>query len=85
MLEVPIVNRNPNELADYCNQLKQRKVEVIIAGAGMATRLPGTIAAYMEYHIPNSRSGLTLGGIFPCFRCLTFHNQNTDRMSGPIC
>jgi 5-(carboxyamino)imidazole ribonucleotide mutase len=52
VLSVISADRNPGKLADYCNQLKKQEVEVIIAGAGMAARLPGTIAAHMKYHIP---------------------------------
>ena len=51
-LSVISADRNPGKLTDYCDQLKKQGVEVVIAGAGMAARLPTTIAAYMRYHIP---------------------------------
>lgn len=39
------VHRCPNESYEYAESLKQRKVKVIIAGAGGAAHLPGVFAA----------------------------------------
>lgn len=38
-------HRTPDRFFDYANDLKQRKVKVIIAGAGGAAHLPGMFAA----------------------------------------
>jgi 5-(carboxyamino)imidazole ribonucleotide mutase len=51
-LSIISADRNPGKLTDYCDQLKNQGVSVIIAGAGMAARLPATIAAQMKYHTP---------------------------------
>jgi 5-(carboxyamino)imidazole ribonucleotide mutase len=37
-------HRNPKTLTEYVSQLKNRHIEVIIAGAGKAAHLPGVIA-----------------------------------------
>lgn len=39
------VHRCPNEAFEYANELKERNVKVIIAGAGGAAHLPGIFAA----------------------------------------
>ncbi|WP_462186408.1 MULTISPECIES: 5-(carboxyamino)imidazole ribonucleotide mutase [unclassified Frankia] len=38
-------HRAPRTLADYVGQLRARDISVVIAGAGLAAALPGTIAA----------------------------------------
>ena len=38
-------HRAPHELADYCDSARDRGIEVIIAGAGLAAALPGCVAA----------------------------------------
>lgn len=38
-------HRAPHELADYCATARDRGIKVIIAGAGLAAALPGSIAA----------------------------------------
>ncbi len=38
-------HRTPDELADYCRAARDRGLQVIIAGAGLAAALPGSIAA----------------------------------------
>lgn len=38
-------HRTPDELADYCRTALDRGLQVIIAGAGLAAALPGSIAA----------------------------------------
>ena len=37
-------HRNPQTLNEYVSQLKDRHIEVVIAGAGKAAHLPGVIA-----------------------------------------
>lgn len=38
-------HRTPDELAEYCRTARDRGVKVIIAGAGLAAALPGSVAA----------------------------------------
>lgn len=38
-------HRAPRELAEYCEQAEDRGIKVVIAGAGLAAALPGTVAA----------------------------------------
>jgi 5-(carboxyamino)imidazole ribonucleotide mutase len=38
-------HRAPHELAKYCADARERGLKVIIAGAGLAAALPGTVAA----------------------------------------
>lgn len=38
-------HRAPRELAEYCEQAEERGIKVVIAGAGLAAALPGTVAA----------------------------------------
>jgi len=38
-------HRTPDELADYCRTARDRGLQVIIAGAGLAAALPGSVAA----------------------------------------
>lgn len=38
-------HRTPDELAEYCRTARDRGIQVIIAGAGLAAALPGAIAA----------------------------------------
>jgi 5-(carboxyamino)imidazole ribonucleotide mutase len=51
-LSIISADRNPGVLSDYCAKAMQEKVRVFIAGAGMAARLPGTIAANTKYFLP---------------------------------
>ena len=45
-VNVMSAHRNPEGVAEYAKTAKERRVKVIIAGAGMAAALPGVIAAY---------------------------------------
>jgi 5-(carboxyamino)imidazole ribonucleotide mutase len=38
-------HRTPDELAEYCRTARDRGLKVIIAGAGLAAALPGSVAA----------------------------------------
>lgn len=38
-------HRAPRQLADYCDEAEDRGIKVVIAGAGLAAALPGTVAA----------------------------------------
>ncbi|MBT8444343.1 MAG: 5-(carboxyamino)imidazole ribonucleotide mutase [Gammaproteobacteria bacterium] len=38
-------HRTPEELAEYCRTARDRGLKVIIAGAGLAAALPGSVAA----------------------------------------
>ena len=41
-------HRDPRAVAEYASTAALRGVRVLIAGAGMAAALPGTVAAYSE-------------------------------------
>lgn len=45
-------DRNPGVLSGHCDEARQKGVRIFIAGAGMAARLPGTIAANAKYILP---------------------------------
>jgi phosphoribosylaminoimidazole-succinocarboxamide synthase len=45
-------DRNPGVLRDHCEKVTQEGVRVFIGAAGMAARLPGTIAAHVKYILP---------------------------------
>ena len=51
-LDIISADRNPGVLKDRCEQLIKEGVRVFIAAAGMAARLPGTIAAHTKYLLP---------------------------------
>lgn len=51
-LSIISADRNPGVLSDYCAKASQEGVKVLIAGAGMAARLPGSIAANTKYMLP---------------------------------
>lgn len=51
-LSIISADRNPGVLSDYCAKARQEGVKVFIAAAGMAARLPGTIAAHTKYLLP---------------------------------
>lgn len=51
-LSIISADRNPEVLSDYCEKARKEKVRVFIAAAGMAARLPGTIAAHCKYLVP---------------------------------
>ena len=44
-------HRHPEELQDYCNQVREQGIRLIIAAAGMAAHLPGAIAANVKFHL----------------------------------
>jgi phosphoribosylaminoimidazole carboxylase PurE protein len=46
--EVRSAHRTPDAVADYCKTAKQRGLQVIIAGAGLAAALPGAAAAHTD-------------------------------------
>lgn len=52
ILDIISADRNPMALKDRCDQLLKRRVKVIAAAAGMAARLPGTVASYLRYMLP---------------------------------
>lgn len=51
-LSIISADRNPGMLSDYCAKVRPEGVRVFIAAAGMAARLPGTIAAHTKYQLP---------------------------------
>jgi 5-(carboxyamino)imidazole ribonucleotide mutase len=47
-LEVRSAHRNPEAVAEYARTARQRGIKVLIAGAGLAAALPGTVAAHTD-------------------------------------
>jgi phosphoribosylaminoimidazole carboxylase PurE protein len=47
-IEVMSAHRDPEKVADYCRNARQRGLRVIIAGAGLSAALPGVAAAHTD-------------------------------------
>ena len=47
-LEVRSAHRTPDAVADYARSARDRGLRVLIAGAGLAAALPGTVAAHTD-------------------------------------
>jgi len=47
-LEVRSAHRNPEAVAEYARNARQRGLRVLIAGAGLAAALPGAVAAQTD-------------------------------------
>lgn len=47
-MRVMSAHRDPDVVADYAKNAKMRGLRVIIAGAGLAAALPGTVAAHTD-------------------------------------
>jgi 5-(carboxyamino)imidazole ribonucleotide mutase len=65
-LKVLSAHRDPRGVAEYASTAALRGVRVIIAAAGMAAALPGTVAAYTELPVigvPLTSSKSALGGL----------------------
>ncbi len=45
-VQVISAHRTPERLRDYCQQLRSRGIEVVIAAAGGAAALPGAVASW---------------------------------------
>jgi len=45
-------HRNPEELAQYCDEALTRGIKMFISAAGMAAHLPGAISAYIKQSCP---------------------------------
>ena len=59
-------HRDPRAVAEYASTAALRGVRVLIAGAGMAAALPGTVAAYSDLPVigvPLRSSKSVLGGL----------------------
>jgi 5-(carboxyamino)imidazole ribonucleotide mutase len=46
--EVRSAHRNPDAVAEYARTARERGIRVLIAGAGLAAALPGTVAAHTD-------------------------------------
>ena len=46
--EVRSAHRNPDAVAEYAGTARERGIRVLIAGAGLAAALPGTVAAHTD-------------------------------------
>jgi 5-(carboxyamino)imidazole ribonucleotide mutase len=65
-LRVLSAHRDPRGVAEYASTAALRGVRVIIAAAGMAAALPGTVAAYTDLPVigvPLKSSKSALGGL----------------------
>lgn len=65
-LRVLSAHRDPRGVAEYASTAALRGVRVIIAAAGMAAALPGTVAAYTDLPVigvPLTSSKSALGGL----------------------
>lgn len=63
-LKILSAHRNPDTLRDYVLGLPERRVQVVIAAAGMAAHLPGVIASHIALPVIGvPLSGLELQGI----------------------
>ena len=47
-LEVRSAHRNPDAVAEYARSARDRGLQVLIAGAGLAAALPGVVAAHTD-------------------------------------
>lgn len=47
-IEVRSAHRTPDDVAQYAKSAKDRGIQVIIAGAGLAAALPGAVAAHTD-------------------------------------
>ena len=47
-LEVRSAHRQPEAVAEYARSARERGLRVLIAGAGLAAALPGTVAAHTD-------------------------------------
>ena len=54
--KVMSAHRDPRAVAEYASTAALRGVRVLIAGAGMAAALPGTVAAYSELPVIGVRA-----------------------------
>lgn len=59
-------HRNPAEVAEWASGARERGLQVLIAGAGMAAALPGVVAAQTDLPVigvPLTSSKSPLGGV----------------------
>lgn len=67
-LKIISAHRNPEELRQFCKSVKGRKIQVVIACAGMAAALPGFIASYVSIPVIGvALDGGLLGGLDALF------------------
>jgi 5-(carboxyamino)imidazole ribonucleotide mutase len=65
-VRVMSAHREPEVVADYARNAKERGVEVIIAGAGLSAALPGVVAAHTQLPVigvPLTSSKSIAGGL----------------------
>jgi phosphoribosylaminoimidazole carboxylase PurE protein len=61
---VSSAHRNPTKTRNYAKGAKKRGIKVIIAGAGLAAHLPGSLAAHTDLPVIGVPiPGSTLGGL----------------------
>lgn len=67
-LEIISAHRNPEKLREFCQNIEEQGVEVVIGCAGMAAALPGFIASYVNIPVLGvALEGGLLGGVDALF------------------
>lgn len=67
-LKICSAHRNPEELRKYCKSVKGKKIQVVIACAGMAAALPGFVASYVNIPVIGvALDGGLMGGLDALF------------------
>jgi 5-(carboxyamino)imidazole ribonucleotide mutase len=65
-VNVMSAHREPDKVAGYCREARQRGLRIIIAGAGLSAALPGVAAAHTDLPVigvPLSSRHSALGGL----------------------
>jgi 5-(carboxyamino)imidazole ribonucleotide mutase len=71
-VRVMSAHRQPDLVAEYSKELKNRGFKVVIAGAGLSAALPGTVAAHTSLPVigvPLTSANSALGGMDALLSC----------------
>jgi 5-(carboxyamino)imidazole ribonucleotide mutase len=71
-VRVMSAHRQPDLVAEYSKELKNRGFRVVIAGAGLSAALPGTVAAHTQLPVigvPLTSANSALGGMDALLSC----------------
>jgi len=71
-VRVMSAHRQPDLVAEYSKELKNRGFKVVIAGAGLSAALPGTVAAHTPLPVigvPLTSANSALGGMDALLSC----------------
>lgn len=67
-LEIISAHRNPEKLRNFCAEIQDKGVQVVIACAGMAAALPGFVASYVDIPVIGvALEGGLMGGLDALF------------------